>query len=138
MPILEWKDSFTLGIEQFDLHHRHMVDLLNRAHDTYHADGDLQTLSATLNELFDYAMYHFQVEEQFMEENNYAGFAEHLEYHKNFSSQVAAMQHDLTQVWKNLPLEMLTFLKNWLTYDIGVADTEYIRVIGGGHWKKCA
>ncbi|GFO66999.1 hypothetical protein GMLC_05780 [Geomonas limicola] len=138
MPILEWKESFTLGIEQFDNHHRHLVELLNRAYQGYLSDADVTKLTATLHEFFDYAMYHFKMEEQYMEEIGYAGYAEHLEYHRNFSGQVAAMEHDLTQVWKNLPMEMLSFLQNWLTYDITIADADYVRFSAGDNFKQCA
>jgi len=138
MPIMEWKENFDLGIEQFDVHHRHMVELLNGAYDNYRNDSNVAVLSATLNELFEYAMYHFRLEEQYMKDINYAGLAEHLEYHKYFSGQVTAMRKDLTAVRKNLPLEILTFLKNWLTFDISMADVEYIRCSSSDEWKKCA
>jgi hemerythrin len=138
MPILEWNESFNLGIERFDIHHRHLVDLLNRAHDDYLEDARLDRLAATLHELFEDALRHFQVAEKYMEETNYAGVTEYLEYHKNFSRQAAAMERDLTQVWKNLPKEMLTFLKNWLTYDICKADAEYARFLMATDIRRCA
>lgn len=138
MPIMEWKENFDLGIEQFDVHHRRMVELLNGAYDNYRNNSNVTVLSATLNELFEYAMYHFRLEEQYLKDINYAGLAEHLEYHKYFSGQVTAMRKDLSSVRKNLPLEILTFLKNWLTFDISMANVEYIRCSLNDEWKKCA
>jgi len=138
MPMIEWKEEFNLGIEQFDTHHLHMVELLNRAHDNYMEDADVDALFATLHELFEYAIGHFRIEEQYMEETNYTGFAEHLEYHKGFSTQVTVMLQDMLVVWKKLPLEMLAFVKGWLTYDILGADADYVRSSSGSPWKQCA
>ena len=138
MPILEWKENFNLGIERIDTRHRHMVELLNYAYDKYVEDSSVDALTATLQELFDYAIYHFKVEEQYMAENNYTDYAEHLESRRVFSAQVSVMQKDLIAMWENLPLEMLAFLKNWLTYDILIADADYARFNSENQWKKCA
>ena len=138
MPILEWEENFNLGVPQFDAHHQHLIELLNRAYDNFVNDASVAGLAVVLDEFFSYALHHFRAEEQFMEETNYTGYLEHLELHKSFAAQVAVMQRDLKMVWGNLPLEMLSFLRNWLTYEILTADAEYVRVNSGIQWKQCA
>jgi hemerythrin len=138
MPILEWTDKFNLGIEQFDTNHRHMVQLLNKAHDDYLKEPSVERLAATLNEFFEVAGQHFDAEEKYMEDTDYVGYAEHLVMHRSFTAQIEVMQKDLKAVWKNLPLEMLTFLKNWLTYDILNADADYVRSSAAIQWQRCA
>ena len=138
MPLLEWDEKFNLGVEQFDTHHRHMVILLNHAYDNFIEDSSVEGLAARLDELFDYAIRHFHFEAKFLEETSYAGYAEHLELHRRFSVQVAAMREDLQAGWANLPLEMLNFLKNWLTYNILFADANYVRSAYRRQWKQCA
>jgi len=137
MPLLEWTDNFNLGVEQFDTHHRHLVDLLNDAYDNFVRDSNVEGLAATLDELFDDTIKHFGVEAQYMEAN-YTVCAEHRELHRNFSAQVAVMQQDLRSGWGDIPIEMLTYLKNWLTYNILIADASYVRCASGSQWKQCA
>jgi len=138
MPLLEWTDDFNLGVEQFDTHHRHLVELLNDAYDNFVRDSSLEGLAATLDELFDSTIMHFSVEEQYLREASYTGYAEHRELHQNFSTQVAVMRQDLRSGWGNIPFEMLTYLRNWLTYNILFADANYVRSSSRSPWKQCA
>ena len=40
MPLITWKDSFSVGIGTVDRQHRVLVDLINRLHDAMgHAQG---------------------------------------------------------------------------------------------------
>jgi hemerythrin-like metal-binding protein len=138
MPILEWKESFNLGVEQFDFSHRKLVELLNNAHDKFVRDSSKDGLADSLEEFFDCALQHFFAEERYMEEHNYTGYAQHLELHRSFAAQAELMQKDLRGVWKNLPNEKLAFLRDWLAYDILVADTDYVRFADGLSRKMCA
>ena len=138
MALLEWNENFSLGIEQFDIQHQHLVELLNYAHDNFLKDSCVESLAVTLNELFDYAIRHFQVEAQYIGETSYTQYAEHQELQKSFSIQVAIMQKDLRAGWSNLPLEMLDFLKNWLTYNILIADANYVKSASVRQWQQCA
>lgn len=138
MPLLEWNETFQLGIEQLDTHHQHLVELLNSAYDNFLEDSSVETLATTLDELFDCVIKHFYVESQYMGETSYSGYAEHLELSKSFSAQVEIMRKDIRAGWGNIPLEMLAFLKNWLTYNILIADASYIRSASESQWKQCA
>jgi hemerythrin len=138
MPILEWKENFSVGIEQFDASHRQLVKLLNTAHDKFLRDSSNDGLADSLDEFFDCALRHFFAEERFMEEHSYTGYAEHLELHRSFAAQAELMQKDLRRVWLNLPQEKLAFLRDWLAYDILVADTDYVRYAEGLPRKMCA
>jgi len=138
MPLLEWNEKFNLGVEQFDKHHQHLVELLNCAYDTFVTDSNVEELARTLDKFFDCAIKHFRLEAQYMEETSYTEYTEHVELCRSFSAQVAVMQKDLHSGWGNLPLEMLAFLKNWLTYNILIADANYIRLASGKEYRQCA
>lgn len=138
MPIIEWTEKYNLENEHFDTQHQHLVDLLNCAYDNFVKDSCLDCFTTTLDHFFHHVLQHFGVEEQYMANTAYAGFDDHLKMHSRFSEQVVIMQSDLRTMWKNLPLEMIAFLKNWLSYEILVADAEYVRSNSGSRWKKCA
>jgi hemerythrin-like metal-binding protein len=138
MPVIEWTEQYNLKNEHFDNHHLHLIDLLNYAYDNFVKDNCLDGFTTTLNHFFHHVCQHFDVEEQYMANTEYAGYTEHVNMHSRFSEQVTIMQNDLKKRWKNLPLEMVNFLKNWLNYEICVADAEYVRQDSGNRWKQCA
>jgi len=129
MPIVEWNDRFVLGVQQFDEHHQHLVGLLNSAYDDFTADASAESVDAILDELVDYATYHFAVEEHWMREQSYPDVAEHAEEHERFVGRLTQMMKDLRQNKNLLMLEVITFLHNWLIEHILKVDAEYGRYI---------
>jgi len=129
MPLIEWNDSFALGVQQFDEHHQHLIGLLNRTYDDFTACTPSDSLGDVLDELIEYAIYHFAAEEYWMNENSYPKLAEHRAEHDRFSSRVVEMQKDFHAGRTALTLEVLSFLKNWLTNHILQSDADYGRFI---------
>lgn len=125
MPIMEWEESFNLGMDPFDAHHRHLVGLLNSAYDTFVSGPACAGMADVLDQLADYATYHFAAEEQWMKENGYPEAEEHEAQHERFNGRVQEIQQDLAAGRKNLSLEILSFLKGWLVQHILVSDAAY-------------
>jgi hemerythrin len=138
MPIIEWTEKYKLKNEHFDTNHQLLVDLLNLAHDNFVEDSCYDGFTATINHFFHHVLQHFGVEEPYMANTEYEGYDEHITMHRRFSEQVVIMKHDLRRRLENLPLEMLYFLENWLSYEILVADAEYVRLHTGNQWKRYA
>ncbi|MDD2542071.1 MAG: bacteriohemerythrin [Desulfuromonadaceae bacterium] len=125
MPIIVWNADFILGVQQFDEHHHHLVDLLNQAYDDFIAGAGSDSINKILDELVDYATYHFAAEEHWMSEMSYPMFDEHRAEHNRFSSRVAEMLKDCNGDRMSLWLEVMTFLNNWLTNHILKSDARY-------------
>lgn len=125
MAIVQWNSNYLLGIQQIDEHHRHLFDLLNKTYDMFIAGESKQRLSHLLDELIDYATYHFSAEEVLMKNNNYPLYEQHHELHQNFCQRVLEIQGDYTKGRTDLSLEVLSFLKNWITDHILVKDADY-------------
>jgi len=129
MPIIEWQPEFKLNVDKFDEHHKHLIDLLNAVYDEFVNRNVKTNVSEILDELIDYATYHFSAEEYWMEKHHYPGLEAHQEEHAYFSKRVVEMQRDLGQGSSPPLLEVLTFIKNWITNHILATDTEYGRYI---------
>jgi len=125
MPVIEWSTSFELGIDEFDEHHKRLVYLLNMTYDGFTLEADRDELEAVLDELIDYATYHFAAEEYWMKVNEYPGLSQHSGEHERFSKRVVEIQNDFHNGKINLSLEVLQFLNNWLTDHILKTDAEY-------------
>lgn len=135
---MEWTERYNLKNEHFDSNHLHLVDLLNCAYDNFVHDSCLDGFATSLNNFFHHVLLHFCVEERYMANSDYTGYSEHIKMHGRFSEQVTIMQNDLRRMRESLPLEILHFLRNWLNYEILIADTEYVRLNSGNRWKQCA
>lgn len=125
MSFMLWDVSFELGIHEFDEHHKHLVDLLNMTYDGFTFDAEHSELEAVLDHLIDYATYHFATEEHWMEIHKYPQRSHHIEEHERFSQRVVEIQKDFHHGKTNLNLEVMQFLKNWLTEHILSTDAAY-------------
>lgn len=129
MPIIEWQENFSTGIEEFDNHHRHLVELLNITYDSFVSGKANGGLGRLFDALIDYATYHFHAEEKWMEQRRYPKYAEHLNQHRSFTVRVLDVQADYVSGKKVFSLEILAFLKDWLTNHILVCDADYARFV---------
>ena len=78
-----------------------------------------------MEELIDYASYHFAMEELWMGSNNYLPLDEHSAEHDKFRTAMIDFKRDYNQGTLNISLDILIFLKNWLTDHILKTDSEY-------------
>ena len=129
MPILEWQDKFNLGIEQFDVHHRHLVMLLNSAYDDFVGKSSVENLGLILDALIDYAIYHFNAEERWMKDNGYSQFDQHQEAHNYFTKRVVDIQTDFVNGRDTISFDTLTFLSSWLSNHILGSDADFSRFV---------
>jgi hemerythrin len=135
MPVVEWDDSFLVWVEPFDEHHKHLVDLLNRSHTELVNDAPAECCGELLDELSDYVSYHFVSEELWMMENSYPKYEQHIVEHNNYIKRLQDFQQDYKQGKAETPLEIFTFLRQWLIEHILKTDAEYGRFTSA-HYKK--
>jgi hemerythrin len=125
VPFVIWDDRFVLGVSQFDEDHQVLVALLNLAYDNFTTDAPHESIVSVLDELVDYASYHFAAEEHWMEKQSYPKLDDHRDEHNRFSKWVAAMlKSDPNN--RTLLLEIMTYLNNWLNTHILKSDAEYV------------
>lgn len=125
MPVLEWSDSFLIGIRQFDEHHKHLVSLLNMTFDGVTTNAPKDELEAVLHELIDYTAYHFAAEEHWMKEHHYPGLDVQVMEHESFKTSLAEIVKDFHSGKSDIDLVVLTFLTDWLTEHILEKDSAY-------------
>jgi hemerythrin len=129
MPFIDWHPDFEMKVDEFDQHHKHLFSLLNAVYEGFVEKNASTKVSEILDELLDYASYHFSAEEYWMKEHHFPGLAAHRQEHEFFSGRVVEMQHDLVKGNSPALREVLTFLRNWITNHILATDAEYGRYI---------
>lgn len=122
--VVQWSDSYRIGLEEVDEQHRTLIDLMNDLWAIIAANAPLQDSRALLLRLERYTAEHFSSEEAMMEAIAYPKYEVHKQAHEQFIGRLQAelARHDSGQ---KLSLDMLNFLRDWLVNHILVNDKEY-------------
>ncbi|KAA0874148.1 bacteriohemerythrin [Nitrincola tapanii] len=121
--IFPWSHHFNTGIEVIDAQHRQLVFLLNQMAEYVIEGASEAELKALIDELADYAQYHFSTEEAiwaqaFAQESS---FADHCHIHQEFSRKVLALQAEQASLHCALD-DIFGFLTHWLAFHILDSD----------------
>jgi len=121
-----WEEKYSVNVKEIDEQHKKLVSILNELHTAMlGAKANYVLLKKILNELIEYTVYHFKTEEQYMVKYLYPKYAEHKESHKNLTEKVLSFYSDFEKGKKLLTVELLFFLKDWLTNHILGEDKMY-------------
>jgi hemerythrin len=129
--VMEWQSTFSVGVPEFDEHHRHLFDLLNKAHESCLKGMQTIVFSDIVKELADYAVYHFTAEERFMEEHAYPDLAAHREEHIQLAHNVAnffTLMSSGDGVGTIEMIELTDFLMDWLCHHILEVDMHFSKL----------
>lgn len=120
--MFEMKEEYKTGIRSIDEQHKRLFEIADRTYmllkDNYTIDK-YDKVVELLNELKDYAIYHFKEEEEYMKSINYKRmFTQKIE-HDNFIKKLNDI--DIRKIDENQDeyiLNILGFLNNWLVEHI--------------------
>lgn len=125
MPLIEWIDDYSVGIEEIDNQHKKLVSILNELHESLKwGKGEEQT-GAVLDKLVKYTVYHFKYEEKLFDTYDYPDSTEHKRFHTDLVHQVSGYYTSFREGNTGVGLEIYKFLKNWLFDHILGSDKRY-------------
>jgi hemerythrin len=127
MQFFQWDPSYSVGIAQFDAHHKELMRLLSEAHENFMVKAGREPARIVLDRLVDYAQYHFTAEEKWMQVQKYSGLEPHTAEHDEFWRKIFDLQKKLNDGSQQLSFEILIFLREWLVGHILGSDAEYCR-----------
>ena len=126
MKIVEWNDSYCLGIELLDSHHQHLIVLLNDYYNAVSQERNLDEIRRIFNELFKYADYHFKAEEEMMRAFGYGKIQLHVSEHESFENRLNELQASLISSKDEFDVEVICFLEEWLLNHILLSDKNFV------------
>jgi len=91
--MFEWTSDMSIDHGFIDEDHQKLIDIANQVLKLQHPNRDAEELKQVIRELYDYVKYHFKREEEFMQEIQYTGTADHHQKHEVI---VRDMNHYLT------------------------------------------
>ncbi len=136
MPLIDWSEKMSVGIEEIDVQHKKLVDIINHLHDLLKTNSYGNELRAIFNELIDYTKYHFASEEKIMEEAGYEDLEVHKKQHKKFVNQLLRKKDRCNLGKREIAVELSSFLSGWMIGHILHSDKEYRDVVLKSDWYK--
>lgn len=124
---IQWNDSLLTGVAEIDQQHRILVEILIEARTTMVRESVGPLFERITRDLLAYAIYHFDTEEQLMQQLGYAiaspeAAEAHLTQHRSFSEQVVALRTEAYLGNADAQAALLPFLENWLVNHILTTD----------------
>lgn len=123
---VEWTDSLSVGIQEIDEQHKVLINLINRLFDeTVVNQAAIGVTEQVLQELVEYTMVHFAVEESLFRIFDYPEIEAHMRRHVDLKEQVLELQRKIKKGETVVNSDLLMFLKKWLTNHILQEDKLY-------------
>ena len=122
-----WRPEYSVGIDDVDDQHRHLLRLLARVGALASTDKGTGALTKLLAELQDYAAFHFSSEEHLMKSAALptSHVQLHLAAHGQYWRGVADLQARLQAGDSSVGLALHAFLQSWWLQHICELDREF-------------
>ena len=120
MPLLLWKDEFSVGVPAFDADHRQLLDIINTLHDETMSGAPADQLGATCDRLIAHTVAHFANEEAQFE--GYPRAAEHRRMHDKLKERVIAFRQEIAV---GNALDGTRLITDWLAHHITGEDNNF-------------
>lgn len=130
MDAFVWDERYMTGESIVDSEHQQLVSIINRVVEQVSNETPESEISEILSQLVNYAVVHFQHEEELMAEMGCDSrfIAAHTAIHREFASQVVKMR-EFSGAGSGTE-DLLRFLTNWLAHHILGIDQAMARQIG--------
>lgn len=125
MPLIEWTDDMSVGIGEFDSHHKRLIQLLNKMHETHAVGDDQSVIGDVLTELLNYTLYHFFAEEEALLQSGYPDYEQHRHEHLVLTEKTLDFIQLVHSNKTVIGQEVIDFLKDWLKHHILGTDKKY-------------
>lgn len=123
--IFPWTDAYSVGIPQIDTQHKGLIRFINDLHAAMAAGQGKQVVGKILDDLVRYTEVHFAAEEEMLRQKKYSKLPTHHGVHTKLTAEVIELRDKYRANKVTLTLEVMQFLKNWLSNHIMVHDQQY-------------
>ena len=125
MTVINWRDSYNTGIQQFDSEHHKIVELINAMFEAIRDNKSKEIFEQIVTDVLLYIDTHFSHEEQAMASANYSGLEEQLREHSLLREEVGRFKSLISSDFPHGIGEFYRFLREWLLHHILECDKKY-------------
>jgi len=127
--MFKWRDSFSVNIKSIDSQHKELFRVGNLLFEVVDSNDDVDRydeIITALDNLRDYAVYHFGYEERLMKENGYPDFDNHKNQHDFFIKKISSIdEEDVDEKQQKIGMDLIIFIANWIENHILKTDMAY-------------
>lgn len=128
MAQIDWEESYSVNNEEIDKQHKTWIAIYNELDNTL-LHGNLEEIDSItariLQKMYDYARYHFSVEEEFMLKIKYPDLVNHRRIHKDFDTEIYNYHRAVLDGKLVLNTTIIKLIRNWLVDHILHEDKKY-------------
>lgn len=125
MEFIEWRDEMSVGVRKFDEEHKQLIVFVNRLNQALKIGGAKKEIEGILTGLVKYTVIHFRHEEDYMKIYDYPEYLQHKKEHDDLTAQVSDFFERFKSGDAPFSIELLGFLRDWLTKHIMGSDMAY-------------
>ncbi|HOV91014.1 MAG TPA: bacteriohemerythrin [Syntrophorhabdaceae bacterium] len=125
MALIEWDNSLNVNIAEIDKQHQKLVSMINELNEAMIKRQGKDIVGKIIEGLVSYAGTHFATEEKYFDMYRYPGALSHKKEHADFVKRVGEFQEGFKNGNLALTIEVMRFLKDWLTKHIMGTDKKY-------------
>lgn len=126
MICVEWISKFNLGINEIDEQHIKLVGMMNKICSALNEGEENKVIAGVIKEIWDYAHYHFELEEKYFDEFHYEKAEAHKAWHRTFYKKVEELAKEFDEGIKSVSLDTIAFLGGWFIDHTQTFDREYV------------
>lgn len=125
MSFANWDQSYSVQVQRLDAEHQQLFAIINQLYDGMKAGRGSQVMQDVLQKLLCYTEQHFSGEETLLRQANYADLVAHMAKHREFTARIRDFSTQYASGAVALSVEILDYLKNWLSQHIMATDQRY-------------
>jgi len=123
----QWKDEYSVQVEEIDKQHKEFVKTLSNFYNMIIAGEEKKALLNIFNDLLSFAVNHFETEEKYFREFNYSGAEEHIKEHNELKEKLLALKNKADTEPLDLSFELIDYLEDWLVNHMATMDQKYVQ-----------
>jgi hemerythrin len=120
--LISWTDKLSVTVGSIDQQHKQLVQMVNELNAAIGEGKADAVIGDILKRLINYTASHFAHEENLMRSHSYPGYDKHHKEHETLVAKVLDLQKKFESGQARMNIEVMMFLKNWLTNHIQVSD----------------
>ena len=124
MPMLQWNEKYSVGVQAMDEQHRIMISALNELNEAMTTTHDAMAGEHLLDKLLSHTHHHFNHEDELLEAAAFPGAASHRRHHADLRRAVTGFMGHYGGPALNV--DLMFFLRDWLKVHILVQDKTYV------------
>ena len=120
--LIVWSDEVAVGNDLIDGEHQKLIGIVNDLYRAVRTGGDAAEVSAAFDAMRSYTSYHFEHEEELMQQTGYAEIEAHTNMHRGFDERLDQMYRKYQAGQDRDGEALLGLLGSWWTMHITTAD----------------